>query len=789
MNITEFRQKYPQYADKSDDELSRAVHAKYYPDKNYDEFATRFGVAKVEQPKQQAMTEIAIGGAGLGRPRISIKEAGQVIKEAAAAPVRTIESMVAGGIGGLMRMGAEKAQIGPRIAENVARLGRLTGKIPGDIVTVEHLIRKHGLDKPYAFYDRKMKKLADAGRKISDFWNEQANKGWEAPNPDIVEARWRDRPVSKTVSAVSSGLTSIGVVVGTTALTKSPRAGLTVLAASETGGMYNRLRGEKTPVDVASKLALMAGAWTYVTEKIPFERLMKPGIRSFTSAFKQAGWEGGQEVIEGIGHNLLEYFGYDYRRPSDIPTAVKAATDHMMDNWVDSLVGGIGAGGLAHIALHPGARPKKETLTGAAIRLKSGEMLTGTTHANILREVQASGRTIANEEFDIPAGSGFVTNTGKFVSPKEGWDIAEKADQLRLKDDLGEEAMSQELIDRKYLIAEGVEFDAPKIAKPPTVEELTKKPIKEIEPQTPDHAIGHQYGIDNAGVDKKLADAELRYRELKLKKTGERTSAETDELAFLSRNRTNIEALLERETRPEIQPKIKRTQKNLLALGHKIAREAGLTDIEYRDFAEIVTGKRSMGKMTKAERNEFVSALEESYGAPKELTPEDYDIAVQLPGRTTSMRKIYIGALKATVELTPEREIPDTIKIGFGKRRPLQTFKNFFFGIDNTPPYHLARILDGGTEGIFSEVLDKNIENGRKITKGHVRSVTTALLNRLEELGVTNDDLAKMGSSVNPRLQTYQMINKGSATETFTKSINGNNFEMTVANLIDIYLI
>jgi hypothetical protein len=711
-----------------------------------------------------------------------IRRAGQAVKELVAAPVRTLESMTAGAIGGVMRMGAEKLQVGPRVATNVARLGQLTGKVPGDAVAIEHLIRKYGLNKPYAFYDRKVKKLADAGKKISDFWNEQANKGWEAPNPDIVEARWRDRPISKTVSAVSSGLTSIGVVVGTTLLTKSPRAGLMALATSETGGMYGRLRDKNVSVDVASKLALMAGAWTYVTEKIPFERLMKPGIRSFTSALKQSGWEGAQEVIEGMGHNLLEYFGYDYKEPQNIPTAVKSAVDHMMDNWMDSLVGGIGAGGLAHVALHPGARPKKETLSSAAIRLKSGEMLTGTTHANILREVQASGRQITNEEFDIPAGSGFLTNTDRFVSPEEAWEVADKANQIK-KDEI-----AQELVDKKYLIAEGVEFDAPVIAKPPTVEEIVKKPIEEIEPQTSDHAIGHQYGIDNAGVDEKLAQAELRYRELKTKVVEERTQEEMDELAFLSRNRTNIEAILERETQPAASPKVKRTQKNLLALGHKIARDAGLTDIEYRDLAEVVTGKRSMGKMTKEERNEFVSALEESYGAPKELTPEDYDIPINVAGRPTSMREVYKTSLQATGELVDKKDVPETIKLGTGKTGQVTRLKNFFFGIDNTPVYHLAKILDSGKEGIFSEVLDKGIEHGRKITYAHARTVTEAMTNSLEESGITDDDLAKMSKSLNPRLQTYQMISKGSATEISTVSINGKNYEVTMANLIDIYL-
>ncbi|KKL08106.1 hypothetical protein LCGC14_2579180, partial [marine sediment metagenome] len=225
----------------------------------------------------------------------AIQKAGQAVKELAAAPVRTIESMAAGGLGGLIRMGAESITT-ERYLEKMrsveSRLNTITGahlKIPAISIIAEHLVRKYGPKRAHSFYDRKVKRLADSGKKIQDFWNEQANKGWEAPNPDIVEARWRDRPISKTVSAVSSGLTSIGVVIGTTFLTKSPHAGLAMLAASETGSMYGRLRDEDVPVDVASKLAQMAGAWTYATEKIGFDRLLKPGKRTIMAALKKGG--------------------------------------------------------------------------------------------------------------------------------------------------------------------------------------------------------------------------------------------------------------------------------------------------------------------------------------------------------------------------------------------------------------------------------------------------------------------------------------------------------------------
>ena len=309
------------------------------------------------------------------------------------------------------------------------------------------------------------------------------------------------------------------------------------------------------------------------------------------------------------------------------------------------------------------------------------------------------------------------------------------------------------------------------------------------EPVTSEQAIGQQYGLSNEQVTEQLSQAEQRYRELKRKDTVDRTAQEKRELAFLRRNKSNIEALLEQETQPEA-PKIRRRSKTTLrAVGHKVAREADLTDEDYRELAEIVTGKRSMKDMSRKEMDEFVSALEESYGSPKELTKEDYEIPISVAGRGTTMGAVYRDAVETTDRLPSKQEIPDTVKMGFGKVSAVQRLKSFFFGIDNTPVYHLARILDGAEEGIFSEVLDKGIESGRKTTAAHSRSVHTELRTTLEEAEVTDDDLAKMSRTLNPRTQTHQMLRQGAATEILTEKINDRDFEITWANLIDIYLI
>ena len=104
---------------------------------------------------------------------------------------------------------------------------------------------------------------------------------------------------------------------------------------------------------------------------------------------------------------------------------------------------------------------------------------------------------------------------------------------------------------------------------------------------------------------KRLA-ANTDYRELKNKPTEKRTKSEKKELAFLRRNRTSIEAILERETKPSA---TKRSTKELLKLGHTIPNLLGMNELERADFNKNITGKTSMKDMTSAQKEQVVIAL------------------------------------------------------------------------------------------------------------------------------------------------------------------------------------
>lgn len=69
MNITEIRQKYPQYNEISDDELAKKLHAKYYASMPFEEFGTKIGLgiapAKPATPAEPSSFMSRLGDVGL----------------------------------------------------------------------------------------------------------------------------------------------------------------------------------------------------------------------------------------------------------------------------------------------------------------------------------------------------------------------------------------------------------------------------------------------------------------------------------------------------------------------------------------------------------------------------------------------------------------------------------------------------------------------------------------------------------------------------------------------------
>ena len=176
--------------------------------------------------------------------------------------------------------------------------------------------------------------------------------------------------------------------------------------------------------------------------------------------------------------------------------------------------------------------------------------------------------------------------------------------------------------------------------------------ITESVPGTVDEAIGAQLGLTPIQVQDKLVKAEDRYRLLKQKDVGKRSKADRDELAFLSRNRGDIEAIVNDYTseKPIVRglwkkPK-KPAKKELLRKGHQIPEQLGIKDEERRDLQEMVTGKRTMAEMSKDQMIKWVEYLDTELAARGEVYKEQPEIFPQIVESLTTAAKVPVGRIR-----------------------------------------------------------------------------------------------------------------------------------------------
>ena len=243
---------------------------------------------------------------------------------------------VIGTIGSMAQWATERAKIGDVLTKHI--------NIPGAGVVAEYLVRKFGPKKPTEFFDKQMAQYAKQGEKWADFWEEQAQKGWEAPDPEVTQAKWRDMPVTKGIATISEATPNYLAAIASSVLTKSPQTGLLFISGLSGAGAYRRQRKAGAGVTKANAIATLTGAWEYVTELVPFQEVFKPAKSTFLKMLKLGTLEATQEFVQGIGENFLEYFGYKAKDLKSVPAAVKEGLEHTMDGWVENVVAGAGLG-------------------------------------------------------------------------------------------------------------------------------------------------------------------------------------------------------------------------------------------------------------------------------------------------------------------------------------------------------------------------------------------------------------------------------------------------------------
>jgi len=325
---------------------------------------------------------------------------------------------------------------------------------------------------------------------------------------------------------------------------------------------------------------------------------------------------------------------------------------------------------------------------------------------------------------------------------------------------------------------------------------VTDKVKDQIKPETPDEAIGKQYGINSTETQQRLDNAEKRYRDLKNKPVGDRSKAEKTELAFLRRNRKNIEALLEQETKP-LEPK-RMTRKKALALGHKIPDLLGWNEGQRRDFMEKITGLRSMKTMVPAQREQIILALQrEAKDAGIEIEGPDPTPVSELTAKLRERKQKPALTRRDRRNMKKLRKILYTMKAGTSYyflhssrlKRLCRALDNYE---DNGPfiRYIYQPVKDADTKANvnFSEAMAAAI-----VTMNDLKIDAPAMMHEIKDIGVkdklsTAERIGVWALAQNPHtLNHLQSEFSIEEIDKIVKSVEATENEMLVAAEIQNY--
>jgi len=214
------------------------------------------------------------------------------------------------------------------------------------LTSVANYIYREGVpDRMKSFVANVYTKVAEAGKGFSERMSRAANTGWEAPDPKLAEGSWLDRPWEKTASAVGSGAPSWLTALAVGVATKNPELPALILGFQAGAGTYARQRDRGASIDKADALATAMAAWETATEKVAFDVIFHGTAKTLLQRLVKTGSvESLQELVQGIGENWLEYFGYNTKQWQDVPNAVKVAFAHTLDGWFENMVAGFALG-------------------------------------------------------------------------------------------------------------------------------------------------------------------------------------------------------------------------------------------------------------------------------------------------------------------------------------------------------------------------------------------------------------------------------------------------------------
>lgn len=360
---------------------------------------------------------------------------------------------------------------------------------------------------------------------------------------------------------------------------------------------------------------------------------------------------------------------------------------------------------------------------------------------------------------------------------------------------------------------------------------------KYAQPASPQQVEGAEYGLSPQQSDDLMNHVETRFQELDTKrkaafKEKQRPSGtkrrkqrlkgwtveEQAEWKFLRHHRGDLTALIEESTRPNStfnyarpeQKPVRHTRAEYKNMAMNMVAKLEQQDIDAGESVEAaregahmmlkeaiiqVTGKDRRLRSLKSPQLEQVAQYMSDFATDGVISEADWDNYVIVNGRRIPMRGVMEQAYNTA---TTGDAVEQQKKSGWVTRMKdrASTLKDFFFGIDNTPMYHLAKRLDGGDEqGVFSEILDRNIQAGHRVEARHNRHVYDAVRKGLTDAGISEKDLVAMSTDLDPirsvlRVVAERLPTNLSGTQSKQEVRLGNrDVKLTWAELVDLYLI
>lgn len=231
--------------------------------------------------------------------------------------------------------------------------------------------------------------IKKVGQNVVSYYQKGIEGDILSPTPAFRQAQkmgWTTLPVEKALVATAESAPSFASAVAAGLILKNPHVPLALLGGMQATQTYGSLRDQNIDQEVASTAAFMSGALEAVTEKIPFDELLKgtagPALKRFV---KVGTMESFQELLAQMGGNYINFAAKEYK-PGDLKSvekALKIQWGELANGWFEAMSAGFLLGGGAAMAVKPPAPAAQEVVTPAPVTETTPENVTKPLQINI----------------------------------------------------------------------------------------------------------------------------------------------------------------------------------------------------------------------------------------------------------------------------------------------------------------------------------------------------------------------------------------------------------------------